>query len=147
MIHDLDLSRLRDPGALPPEAANAEAGFFGRPVLPPGYRYALLWSRLGQGAADARPFVYASGAELARAIHRRRAGAAILLLDCPLSVAPRRCPDTPLHGVSVWTLDPGGAADPWAPDGRKDRYLGWAYADGEGRHGLRSLLRRNLLGG
>lgn len=133
-IRDLDLSALRPKGALP---ANIEVGFFGRPVLPIGVRYALLWSRLGR-REDARPFAYATPADLAKAIHRRRDGAPLQLLDCPILVAPRRTPDEPLHGVSVWTQD--------RFTGAQDRFLGWAYLDGHGRHGLTSALRWNPLG-
>lgn len=135
-IHDLDVRRLRDPGDLP--ANLGEVGFFRRPHLPRGVRYALLWSRPAGHAAAHKPFVYASAAELARALHRRRAGAPIQLADVAILVEPRRCPDAPTPGVSVWAMDPH--------TGARDRFLGWAYADGGGRHQLQFALRLNPIG-
>ena len=136
-VRDLDLRPQRERGAFPSGLPNT--GFFKRPRLPAGVRFALCMDRLlgvhERNPFAVKPWAFASAAELAKSLHRRRAGRELQLLDVSLSIEPRRHPDTPVLGVSVWATDAGGRRE----------FLGWAYVDGQGRHALAYTLQRNPL--
>ncbi|WP_374578323.1 hypothetical protein [Phenylobacterium sp.] len=110
--------------AVPQFAADARRDA-ARPALPDRIDYALL--RRPDRALD-KPVAFASLAELARAIHRARAGRAIQLLNVALQL---RGEPTPRRGVSVWTL---------ADDGARCAYIGWAWLNGGDRHVLQGAL-------
>lgn len=134
-LRDLDLRRERARDAFPRGLPNT--GFFRRPRLPPGVRFALCMDRLladhARNPFDVKPWAFPSLDELALSLHRRRRGRTIQLRDAPLCIGPRRCPDTPVHGISVCALE-----------GERREFLGWAYLDGGDRHVLAQALRRTL---
>jgi hypothetical protein len=137
-LRDLDLRPLRDRRAF----AGAElppTGFFKRPRLPPGVRFALCLDRLlrpgERNPFAVKPWAFATIDDLAMSLHRRRAGRMILLSDAPLLLEPRRCPDTPRHGVSVHAECAGGRRE----------FLAWAYIDGQPQQALAQALRRTRL--
>jgi hypothetical protein len=102
------------------EAARAEAR---RPTLPAEVRYALI------AEAGTKPFAFATLADLARSIHRRRRGRTIQLSDRPVHLAGRTSP-TP--GVTILATD---------PIGETTTSLGWAYLNGHGWKALASSLQ------
>jgi len=109
------------PGAGTAEAARMDAR---RPALPAEVRYALI------AEAHAKPFAFATLADLARSIHRRRAGRAIQLSDRPLHLAGRTSPSP---GVAITATD---------PIGETTTSLGWAYLNGHGWKALQAALRQ-----
>lgn len=88
-------------------------------------RYALVRDPL---SPHSKPVAKATLADLARAIHFDRKGAAIILGDAPFKV--RGFADE-LAGVAITTLSEGG--DP-------HRYIGLAWLDGGDRHALQRAL-------
>lgn len=96
-----------------------------RPSLSDRIDFALL--RRPERALD-KPVAFTSIAELARAIHRARAGRPIHLLNVSLQM---RGETAPRLGVSIWTL---------TAEGDRHDYLGWAWLDGGDRHVLQGAL-------
>lgn len=103
------------------EAARMDAR---RPRLPAEVRYALFIQ------AGTKPFAFASLADLARSIHRRRAGRAIQLSDRPLHLAGR---PSWSPGVTITATD---------PIGETTTSLGWAYLNGGGWKAFQAALRQ-----
>lgn len=95
-----------------------------RPSLPADVRFALVVA-----PPPAKPFAYATLADLARSLQIRRAGRPIQLIDQAGAIAGH---DRPLPGVSVWIID---------ADGARIDSLGWAYLKGAGRQQLQAVLR------
>jgi len=100
-----------------------------RPNLPADVRFALVTA-----PPPAKPFAYATLADLARAIHRRRQGQSIQLIDQPAHLALR---DGAVPGVRIALVD---------PIGERTTTLGWAYLDGHGRPALQQALRQEEAG-
>jgi len=90
-----------------------------------GERFALLTR---PECAEVKPLAYSGLTDLARAIHRRRAGRGIELVDAPLRL---RGEATNREGVSVYAL---------GEDAQRRDFIGWAWADGAGREALRGAL-------
>lgn len=101
--------------------ARAEAR---RPNLPAEVRYALI------APTCAKPFAFATLADLARSIHRRRDGRTIQLSDFPLRLAGR---PSATPGVAILATD---------PIGETTTSLGWAYLNGHGWKALQAALRQ-----
>lgn len=120
------LAPLRAQALGPAAAAAVEA--FRRPTLPAGLRYTLLM-RPGV-PCSAKPLAFRDTGELARHLHRARAGAGLQLQDAELKV---REDEHPRRGVSVWTLDPD--------TGARRSFLGFAHLGGAGRASLEAALR------
>ncbi len=95
-----------------------------QPRLPAEVRYALIVE------AHAKPFAFATLADLARSIHRRRAGRTIQLSDRPLHLAGR---PSATPGVAILATD---------PIGETTTSLGWAFLNGHGWKALQAALRQ-----
>lgn len=113
------------PASITPATATLARAHACRWSLPDDVRYALI-----SGRGLAKPFAYASLADLARAIHRRRQGQTIQLIDQSADLALRR---DPVPGVRITLID---------PIGERTTTLGWAYLAGAGRQTLQQALRQ-----
>lgn len=98
------------------------------PVMPEHARFALI-ERPAEPAC--KPKVYSAADDLARAIHTRRAGRPIYLLNAALKMADET---TARRGVSIWAINVG--------DDQPGDYLGWAFIGGLQRRELSELLER-----
>ena len=112
-------------GRITPATAIEARAHACRPSLPADVRFALVTA-----PPRAKPFAYATLAELARAIHRRRQGQAIQLFDQPAHLALR---EDAVRGVRISLID---------PIGERTTTLGWAYLAGAGRQTLQQALRQ-----
>jgi hypothetical protein len=113
----------RPPPAAMPGTADAARMDALTPLIPADVRFALI------AEAQAKPFAFATLADLARSIHRRRGGRAIQLGDRPLHLACR-ARSTP--GVAILATD---------PIGETTTSLGWAYLNGHGWKALEAALQ------
>ena len=126
--HPIDLGRRREQVMAQPAHLRFAAQMRREllcPSLPREIRIALLRA---PGDAAAKPAVFSTLDDLAKALHRDRGEAAIMLADAALQL---RGDTSPRAGVSVWTL---------GPDGQSRDYLGWAYLAGSGRAVLAAAL-------
>lgn len=96
-----------------------------RPALQDDVRYALL--QRPDRWLD-KPAAFATIADLAAAIHRRRKDAGLELADAPLRLLGQ---DESRPGVSIWAQ---------GEDGQRRDYLGWAWVNGAGRQALQAAL-------
>jgi hypothetical protein len=108
----------------------------GRPIVPlrpQGVRRMSTTTRFAfiphDDGGDARPVVFSDVHTLARHIERRREDRAIELVDAEDVEVPGRA--ALQIGVQIWTRI----------DDARDRNLGWAWLDGQGRDRLELALR------
>lgn len=98
------------------------------PVMPEHARFALIEQPANRSC---KPKVYPSADDLGRAVHVRRAGRPIMLLNAALKIANET---TARRGVSIWAINVG--------DDQPGDYLGWVFIGGLQRRELSEVLER-----
>lgn len=121
--HEIDLQQ-RAAGL----ALSAGENCLGRLIFPTGWRYMLMLRRDPDGH-PLKPMAFAGVDQLARHIHRARAGGELQLLEAPIQMCGE---DDGRPGVSITVQ---------AYTDAPRRFLGWAYINGAGRLTLEAALR------